>query len=149
KISDIASLTTSFLVSWMIHRQARCDNICDCKLKNVSVVKQPDRRIGMTQSKPRVNPLSRQPRQQRLVIAVRGGAGVGKTYFAASMADAGLGRLCIIDTERKTRLLKGVGTKFDGLEIEHPSEVPEFVEWLVASPEAAAQNYGCYALDSW
>lgn len=103
----------------------------------------------MNTNKMRVNPLSRQPRQQRLVMAVRGGAGVGKSYFAASMVEAGLGRLCIIDTERKTRLLKGVGTKFDGLEIEHPSEVPEFVEWLLTSPEAAAQNYGCYALDSW
>jgi hypothetical protein len=103
----------------------------------------------MSQSKLKINPLSRQPRQQRLVMAVRGGAGVGKSYFTASMADAGLGRLCIIDTERKTRLLKGIGSKFDGLEIEHPSEVPEFVEWLLTSPEAAAQNYGCYALDSW
>jgi hypothetical protein len=103
----------------------------------------------MNANKPRVTPLSRQPRQQRLVMAVRGGAGVGKSFFAASMADAGLGRLCIIDTERKTRLLKGVGAKFDGLEIEHPSEVPEFVEWLLTAPEAAAQNYGCYALDSW
>ena len=55
-------------------------------------------------------------------MAVRGGAGVGKTYFAASMADAGLGRLCIIDIERKTRLLKGVGSKFDGIEVER-SEV--------------------------
>ncbi len=97
----------------------------------------------------KVNPLSRRPRQQRLVMAVRGGAGVGKSFFAASLADAGLGRLCMIDTERKSRLLPGVGEKFDGLEIEHPSEVPEFVEWLLQSPEAAEQNYGCYALDSW
>jgi hypothetical protein len=82
-------------------------------------------------------------------MAVRGGAGVGKTYFAASMADAGLDRLCIIDIERKTRLLKGVGTKFDGIEVERPGEVPEFIDWLLNSPEAAAQNYGCYALDSW
>jgi hypothetical protein len=103
----------------------------------------------MNTNKPKVNPLSRQPRQQRLVMAVRGGAGVGKSYFAASMAEAGLGRLCIIDTERKTRLLKGVGTKFDGLEVEHPGEVPEFVEWLLTSAEARQQNYGCYALDSW
>ncbi|HEY6401780.1 MAG TPA: hypothetical protein VI479_10250 [Blastocatellia bacterium] len=96
-----------------------------------------------------MNPLSRRPRKQRLVMAVRGGAGVGKTYFAASMADAGLGRLCIIDIERKTRLLKGVGAKFDGIEVERPAEVPEFIDWLLNSPEAAAQNYGCYALDSW
>ncbi|HEX4949872.1 MAG TPA: hypothetical protein VFZ34_24615 [Blastocatellia bacterium] len=100
-------------------------------------------------SRLKVNPLSRRPRQQRLVMAVRGGAGVGKSFFAASLADAGLGRLCIIDTERKSRLLPGVGDKFDGLEVEHPSEVPEFVEWLLQSPEAAEQNYGCYALDSW
>ena len=97
----------------------------------------------------KVNPLSRRPRQQRLVMAVRGGAGVGKSFFAASLAEAGLGRLCIIDTERKSRLLPSVGDKFDGLEIEHPSEVPEFVEWLLQAPEAAEQNYGCYALDSW
>ena len=97
----------------------------------------------------KVNPLSRRPRQQRLVMAVRGGAGVGKSFFAASLADAGLGRLCIIDTERKTRLLHGVGDKFDGLEVEHPSEVPEFVDWLLHSPDAAEQHYGCYALDSW
>lgn len=97
----------------------------------------------------KVNPLSRRPRQQRLVMAVRGGAGVGKSFFAASLADAGLGRLCIIDTERKSRLLPGVGRKFDGLEVEHPSEVPEFVDWLLTAPEAAEQNYGCYALDSW
>lgn len=97
----------------------------------------------------KVNPLSRRPRQQRLVMAVRGGAGVGKSFFAASLADAGLGRLCIIDTERKSRLLPGVGHKFDGLEVEHPSEVPEFVDWLLTAPEAAEQNYGCYALDSW
>jgi hypothetical protein len=100
-------------------------------------------------NRPKINPLSRRPRQQRLVMAVRGGAGVGKSFFAASLADAGLGRLCIIDTERKSRLLPGVGDKFDGLEVEHPSEVPEFVEWLLQSPEAAEQNYGCYALDSW
>jgi hypothetical protein len=103
----------------------------------------------MNKSGARVNPLSRRPRKQRLVMAVRGGAGVGKTYFAASMADAGLGRLCIIDIERKTRLLKGVGSKFDGIEVERPGEVPEFIDWLLNSSEAAAQNYGCYALDSW
>ncbi len=34
-------------------------------------------------------------------MAVRGGAGVGKTYFVASTADAGLGRLCIIDMQSR------------------------------------------------
>src|SRR5918997_499412 len=101
-----------------------------------------------TTRKPRVNPLSRRPRQQRLVMAVRGGAGVGKTHFVRSMAEAGLGRLCIFDVERKSRLLKGNGTIFDGLEIEHPDELPEFIDWAL-SGEGQEQNYGCFALDSW
>src|SRR3712207_8942908 len=41
-------------------------------------------------TKPRINPLSRRPRQQRLVMAVRGGAGAGKSWFLRSMAEAGL-----------------------------------------------------------
>ena len=98
----------------------------------------------------RVNPLSRRPRQQRLVVAVRGAAGTGKSYFAASMADAGLGRLCYFDTERKARLLPGSdGSKYDALEVQHPDELPEFIDWALESPEGREQNYGCYVLDSW
>src|SRR5215203_6197497 len=99
-------------------------------------------------TKPRVNPLSRRPRQQRLVMAVRGGAGAGKSWFLRSLAEAGLGRLCIFDMERKTRLLAGVGHHFDGLEIEHPDELPEFIDWAL-SGEGKEQNYGCFGLDSW
>jgi hypothetical protein len=64
------------------------------------------------------------------------------------MAEAGLGRLCIFDTERKSRLLKGVGQSFDALEIEQPDELPEFIDWAL-SGEGREQNYGCFALDSW
>ncbi len=99
-------------------------------------------------TKPKVNPLSRRPRQQRLVMAVRGGAGTGKSHFIRSMSEAGLGRLCIFDVERKSRLLRGVGGHFDGLEIEHPDELPEFIDWAL-SGDGREQNYGCYALDSW
>src|ERR1043166_9733684 len=99
-------------------------------------------------TRPRVNPLSRRPRQERLVMAVRGGAGVGKSYFVRSMAEAGVGRLGIFDVERKPRLLKGNGTIFDGLKIEHPDEVPEFIDWAL-SGEGREQNYGCFGLDSW
>ena len=99
-------------------------------------------------TKPRINPLSRRPRQQRLVIAVRGGAGTGKSWFLRSMAEAGLGRLCIFDVERKTRLLPGVGNHFDGLEVEHADELPEFIDWAL-SGEGREQNYGCFGLDSW
>ena len=99
-------------------------------------------------NKPKINPLSRVPRQQRLVMAVRGGAGVGKSHFISSMADAGLGKLCIFDTERKARLLRGVGQTFDALEIEQSDELPEFIEWAI-NGEGVEQNYGCFALDSW
>ncbi len=102
----------------------------------------------MITNKPKINPLSRVPRQQRLVMAIRGGAGVGKSHFISSMADAGLGKLCIFDTERKARLLRGVGDKFDALEIENTDELPEFIDWAI-SGEGREQNYGCFALDSW
>jgi hypothetical protein len=81
-------------------------------------------------------------------MAIRGGAGVGKSFFARSMVDANVGRLCIFDTERKSRLLKGVGVSFDALEIETPDELPEFIDWAL-SGEGREQNYGCFALDSW
>ncbi|MFL6254601.1 MAG: hypothetical protein ACJ74T_06240, partial [Pyrinomonadaceae bacterium] len=99
-------------------------------------------------TKPRINPLSRRPRQQRLVMAVRGGAGTGKSWFLRSLAETGLGRLCIFDVERKTRLLEGVGNHFDGLEIEQSDELPEFIDWAL-SGEGKEQNYGCFGLDSW
>lgn len=97
----------------------------------------------------RINPLSRRPRQQRLVLAVRGAAGTGKSVFASSMAEAGLGRLCYFDVERKARLLPGSdGAKFDAIEVQHPDELPEFIDWALDG-EGREQNYGCYALDSW
>lgn len=97
----------------------------------------------------RINPLSRRPKKTRLVVAVRGAAGVGKSVFASTLADAGLGRLCFFDVERKARLLPGSdGSKFDALEIEHPDELPEFIDWAL-SGEGREQNYGCFALDSW
>lgn len=99
-------------------------------------------------NKPKINPLSRVPRQQRLVMAIRGGAGVGKSHFISSMSEAGLGKLCIFDTERKARLLRGVGVQFDALEIENSDELPEFIDWAI-NGEGVEQNYGCFALDSW
>ena len=101
--------------------------------------------------KQRINPLSRRPGQKRLVMAVRGAAGVGKSHFAASLADAGVGRLCLFDVERKARLLPeaaGPNPKFDALEVHHPDELPEFVDWALEG-EGREQGYGCYALDSW
>lgn len=98
---------------------------------------------------PRLHPLSRRPKQRRLVVAVRGAAGAGKSHFAASLADAGLGRLCYFDTERKARLLPGAdGSTFDAIEVEHPDELPAFIDWALGEGRAE-QGYGCFALDSW
>ena len=98
---------------------------------------------------PRIHPLSRRPRQRRLVVAVRGAAGTGKSWFAASLAEAGLGRLCFFDTERKARLIPGSdGSVFDAIEVEHPDELPGFVDWALGEGRDE-QGYGCFALDSW
>ena len=100
-------------------------------------------------STPRVHPLSRRPQQRRLVVAVRGPAGTGKSWFAASLAEAGLGRLCFFDTERKARLIPGSdGSTFDAIEVEHPDELPGFIDWALGEGREE-QGYGCYALDSW
>ncbi len=101
------------------------------------------------ETKPRINPLSRRPKKRRLVMAVRGAAGAGKSVFATSLAEAGEGRLCFFDTERKARLLPGSdGSTFDAIEVEHPDELPEFIDWALDG-EGQSQGYGCYALDSW
>ncbi len=98
---------------------------------------------------PRIHPLSRRPQQRRLVVAVRGAAGAGKSWFAASLADAGLGRLCYFDTERKARLLPGAdGSVFDAIEVEHPDELLPFIDWALGEGREE-QGYGCFALDSW
>ena len=98
---------------------------------------------------PRIHPLSRRPQQRRLVVAVRGAAGAGKSWFAASLADAGLGRLCYFDTERKARLVEGAdGSVFDAIEVEHPDELLPFIDWALTDGREE-QGYGCFALDSW
>jgi hypothetical protein len=95
-----------------------------------------------------VHPLQRLARRNRLVVAVRGGAGSGKSSFAASLAEAGQGRLCLFDTERKARLISGSdGTRFDALEVNAPDELPEFITWALTEGREQRQ-YGCFALDS-
>lgn len=99
----------------------------------------------------RINPLSRRPGKQRLVVAVRGAAGVGKSFFASSLADAGIGRVCFFDVERKSRLLPGAtgaNPAFDAIEVHHPDELSEFIDWAIDG-EGKAQNYGGFVLDSW
>ncbi len=94
------------------------------------------------------DPESFRPKTTRLVVAVRGPAGVGKSHMAASLADAGLGRLCIIGTEGKTRLLPGYGQgRFDAYEVPHDKLLP-FVRWAITKGKTE-KGWNCFVLDSW
>ena len=101
-------------------------------------------------SAPRFDPSAHRPKTQRLRLGVRGAAGTRKSTFAASLADAGLGRLCFFDTELKSCHLPGSdGSRFDAFELTDPDELEAAIAWALGDPEGRAQQYGCYALDSW
>jgi hypothetical protein len=96
------------------------------------------------------NPSTHRPRTQRLRLGVRGAAGTRKSTFAASLAEAGLGKLCFFDTELKSCHLPGAdGTRFDAFELSDPDELHAAIHWALHEPEGQRQNYGCYCLDSW
>jgi hypothetical protein len=96
------------------------------------------------------NPSSHRPRTQRLRLGVRGAAGTRKSTFAASLAEAGLGKLCFFDTELKSCHLPGAdGARFDAFELADPDELPAAIHWALREPDGQRQNYGCYCLDSW
>jgi|GEM_PF-445612 hypothetical protein len=104
----------------------------------------------MSQIAKKFNPASHRPRTQRLRIGVRGAAGTRKSTFAASLAEAGLGKLCFFDTELKSYHLPGAdGSRFDAFELADPADLPAALHWALAEPEGQAQHYGCYCLDSW
>ncbi|HZS87628.1 MAG TPA: hypothetical protein VFE42_09090 [Chloroflexota bacterium] len=104
----------------------------------------------MASSAPRFNPAAHRPKTQRLRLGLRGAAGARKSTFAASLADAGLGRLCFFDTELKSCHLPGSdGSRFDAFELADPDELESAIAWALQDPEGRAQQYGCYALDSW
>jgi KaiC/GvpD/RAD55 family RecA-like ATPase len=98
----------------------------------------------------RPNFLARRPSGKRLVMAVRGAAGTGKSRFGASVAEAGVGKLCFIDLERKARLIPGATGKsraFDPFEI-GAHELEDFLDWVLEG-DGAAEGYEAFVLDSW
>lgn len=98
----------------------------------------------------RFNPAAHRPQTQRLRVGVRGAAGARKSTFAASLAEAGLGKLCFFDTELKSCHLPGSdGARFDAYELADPDELAGAIHWALQEPEGRAQHYGCYSLDSW
>ena len=98
----------------------------------------------------RFDPTAHRPKSQRLRLGVRGAAGTGKSTFAASLAEAGLGRLCFFDTELKSCHLPGSdGSRFDAFEIADPDELAAAILWALREEEGRARGYGAYSLDSW
>ncbi len=96
------------------------------------------------------NPSTHRPHTQRLRLGVRGAAGTRKSTFGASLAEAGLGKLCFFDTELKSCHLPGAdGSRFDAFELSDPEELSAAINWALYDPEGQQQRYGCYCLDSW
>lgn len=97
----------------------------------------------------RPSPLNRRPSARRLVTIFRGPSNAGKTHLALSMAEAGIGRICVFDTEFKTRNVQGVNERFDAIESD-PDTLLEDIEWAIdeKGPDGSPA-YGGLVLDSW
>ncbi|MDQ6694920.1 MAG: hypothetical protein M3014_10970, partial [Chloroflexota bacterium] len=73
----------------------------------------------------------------------------GKTHLALSMAEAGIGRICVFDTEDKTRNVPGVNERFDAIE-SNPDTLLEDIQWAIDErDEHGNPTYGGLVLDSW
>jgi hypothetical protein len=97
----------------------------------------------------RPSPLNRRPVARRLVTIFRGPSNTGKTHLALSMAEAGIGKICVFDTEYKTRNVPGVNERFDAIESD-PDTLLEDIQWAIdeKSPDGSPV-YGGLVLDSW
>jgi hypothetical protein len=95
------------------------------------------------------SPLNRRPATRRLVTIFRGPSNTGKTHLALSMAEAGIGRICVFDTEYKTRNVPGVNERFDAIESD-PDTLLEDIQWAIEEkgPDGTPL-YGGLVLDSW
>ncbi|MEO8286160.1 MAG: hypothetical protein ABI670_06955 [Chloroflexota bacterium] len=98
-------------------------------------------------SKP--SPLNRRPAARRLVTIFRGPSNSGKTHLALSMAEAGIGRICVFDTEDKTRNVIGVNERFDAITSD-PDTLLDDIQWAIEETDAAGRPvYSGLVLDSW
>jgi hypothetical protein len=97
----------------------------------------------------RPSPLNRRPVARRLVTIFRGPSNTGKTHLALSMAEAGVGKICVFDTEFKTRNVPGVNERFDAIESD-PDTLLEDIQWAIEErgPDGSPL-YGGLVLDSW
>src|SRR5437763_6225717 len=96
------------------------------------------------------NPAAYKPTTQVLRMVVRGRAGTRKTTFAASMAEAGLGPILFLDTERKVTNVRNWQTRFaETLTLTDAEAVEGAVDWLITDPDARALNLAGVIVDSW
>jgi hypothetical protein len=101
------------------------------------------------QGKARTSPLNRRPTERRLVTIFRGASNTGKTHLALSMAEAGVGRICVFDTEYKTRNVPGVNERFDAIESD-PDTLLDDIQWAIDEKDGNGNPlYGGLVLDSW
>src|SRR4051795_12888610 len=113
-------------------------------MANTSIDRNPDVRASNTPS-----PLNRRPSARRLVTIFRGPSNTGKTHLALSMAEAGVGRICVFDTEFKTRNVLGVNERFDAIQSD-PDTLLEDIQWAIEErDEQGNLTYGGLVLDSW
>src|SRR5947209_15685827 len=86
----------------------------------------------------------------QLLVAIRGSAGSGKSLQAFSLADAGLGRIALLDTENKARSLPRGGRhpNLDIFPCAGPGKLEARVDWLLDVAPAAGKRWGGVILDS-
>src|SRR6476660_1119021 len=78
----------------------------------------------------RPSPLNRRPAARRMVTIFRGPSNTGKTHLALTMAEAGIGKICVFDTEFKTRNVPGVNERFDSIESD-PDTLLSDIQWAI------------------
>jgi hypothetical protein len=86
----------------------------------------------------------------QLLVAIRGGAGSGKSLQAFSLADAGIGRIALLDTENKARSLPKGGRhpNVDVFACAGPGKLEARVDWMLDVAPSLGRTWAGVILDS-
>jgi hypothetical protein len=86
----------------------------------------------------------------QLLVAIRGGAGSGKSLQAFSLADAGIGRIALLDTENKARSLPKGGRhpNVDIFNCAGPGKLEARVDWMLDVAPGTGKTWAGVILDS-
>jgi hypothetical protein len=90
------------------------------------------------------------PGSEQLLVAIRGSAGSGKSLQAFSLADAGIGRIALLDTENKARSLPRGGRhpNVDVFACAGPGKLEARVDWMLDSAPGQGKTWAGVILDS-